>query len=186
MFNTIDPSSIAPNTPVQVYFADETGESRWMSNFRFIADHGVGGVEVQEWSAKPVSRFVMPNQVRLTPAPRVAYVTPWEERTLDQVSFGLQDSKGRELGIRFRTWIEVVVEGPVEVRHGSYQNSCSFDGRTPGVYSVVNGHTTRGSETFGALTKDASFSSEAERSAYIAKRTSDARKNAAKLAAKGG
>jgi hypothetical protein len=95
-------------------------------------------------------------------------------------NFGINDSRGREIGAQIYTYEETHTEISDEAAAASY--SGYYTGVEPGLYFGFRPHATRNGSTYGALQHGARFATVAERDAAIEKYLAGARKRAAKAA----
>lgn len=93
-------------------------------------------------------------------------------RVLTEIGYGINDDKGREVGIFAVAFEATFTENPSKEGYNRWM--------VPGHYFVAHVRTTRGGQSFGALQFDNYFATAAERDAYIAKRIADGRKQATK------
>lgn len=94
-------------------------------------------------------------------------------RVVTEIGYGINDDKGREVGIRAVAFEATFTENPAE--DGDIRWTM-----VPGHYFAAYVRTLRGGEKFGAVQSNNYFATAAERDAYIAKRIADGRKQAIK------
>lgn len=98
------------------------------------------------------------------------------EHEIKGVAYGIEDDRGREVGILAILWEEAYMQATREQeRTGMWHRSVE-----PGRYFVANIQTTRGGKRYGAVQPDQLFKTTEERDTYVAKRVEDGRKQATK------
>jgi hypothetical protein len=104
-----------------------------------------------------------------------------EARTVEHVSFGVTDAKGRVIG----TNIEYAHEECIEVEKTRWDGRCEAKDSTLGeIRLTMEVHATRNGVTYGASQRTQRFATAAARDAAKAKYLDGARKRATKLAEK--
>ncbi len=101
---------------------------------------------------------------------RVAKETKSKQRV---VSFGVKDSRGREIGAQIRTWETDFESASPEVK--------MWYAIKPGHYFSLNVHAVRGGISYGASQPTHYFTTVSERNAAIEKYLAQARKRAGKI-----
>jgi hypothetical protein len=89
--------------------------------------------------------------------------------------FGVNDNKGRELGIIVRFWECDFVALPEDVKYGWEQE--------PGHWFVANVQTARAGKSYGASQRSNYFKTRMERDVYLAQRMGRGLKDALKKSA---
>ena len=98
-------------------------------------------------------------------------------------AFGLQDSKGREIGgYAVCGWVEYA---PLTAEDMAPKYGYSCYSRAPGIYYTARVQPTRDGQSFGASQELRHFNTEVERNTYVAKAMAASSKRYAAKVAKG-